>query len=579
MSKIPSWSYRSKAKPFSCENVTNHVVVVKWFQDLVADSDLLETIAKESEVPEGKKSRPKSKTLMKLIDVQFKPKNCRSDISCLRYVTEVYIETQQAKKTDPELYMLPVMIAWNTLLPKVYPEQGMRSSYEGAVSFIVSAIKKLISVEFQGKHRYVLQFGGGSEDPLVRKAFRDVSKDAAAKTLAYNLAHAIPVAEIKILKTLWACYNTPRASPNWQVHTHIFIQLMIYCRKSEVLNPRVSRFCIFEIPGYIHQLGSAKEKVSNDTEDSVEPELEVDEEEDEKAAMVEVDDCGDAITPEWLERRQIYKPILPATKIIGDWDNTGEQFTVQDVLDKIRDLRASLDLAGKSDKTRATLLGSRLERRIRHFFPEANLYAKKYRISKKDKDGSGLNSHFLRKVGLNYAYYLLKSGISERFSAFAAKFGGWDLASGLSTSNSYNDVVIVPLPNTLEKLDEFKLAQQEVIASTLKECEDALLQLAAKKEELAQLDLEGATLGAQIVHQRGLKRSFIDITGDNEVQVRIPFHSRRRDGSAVERARESMRLLIAAGTVPTQMLLRDLGFGGESAKAAFLAGPSAAPGE
>jgi hypothetical protein len=117
-----------------------------------------------------------------------------------------------------------------------------------------------------------------------------------------------------------------------------------------------------------------------------------------------------------------------------------------------------------------------------------------------------------------------------------------------------------------------------VIAAALKECEDALLQLAAKKEELAQVDLEGASLSRRIVHQRGLKRTFIDITGDNEVQVRIPFHKRRRDGSAVERARESVRLLIATGTVPSQMLLRDLGFGGEAAKAAMLAGPSAPPG-
>jgi hypothetical protein len=64
----------------------------------------------------------------------------------------------------------------------------------------------------------------------------------------------------------------------------------------------------------------------------------------------------------------------------------------------------------------------------------------------------------------------------------------------------------------------------------------------------------------------------------SDTEVRVPFHKRRRDGSAVERAREGMRLLIAAGVPPTQMLLRDLGYGGDSAKRAIAAGPTAAPG-
>jgi hypothetical protein len=93
-------------------------------------------------------------------------------------------------------------------------------------------------------------------------------------------------------------------------------------------------------------------------------------------------------------------------------------------------------------------------------------------------------------------------------------------------------------------------------------------------------DLEEADVRARIRHRRGIKRTFINLKNeDDEVQIRIPFHKRRRDNSTVDRGRETLRLLKLAGVQPlNSALLRDLGYGGQASKLVIAAGPSPAPG-
>jgi hypothetical protein len=111
----------------------------------------------------------------------------------------------------------------------------------------------------------------------------------------------------------------------------------------------------------------------------------------------------------------------------------------------------------------------------------------------------------------------------------------------------------------------------------VKQCQDTVAQLGCAGDDGS--DLEEPSVPERIRHRRRLKRTFIDLTNaHDDIEVRVPVHKRRRDGSAVERAREGMRLLIAAGVHSTQTLLRDLGYGGDSAKRAIAAGPAHAPG-
>jgi hypothetical protein len=86
-------------------------------------------------------------------------------------------------------------------------------------------------------------------------------------------------------------------------------------------------------------------------------------------------------------------------------------------------------------------------------------------------------------------------------------------------------------------------------------------------------DLDDAEFWARVRHRRGQKRTFIDITNSEEVQVRIAFHKRRRDGSGPVRAREALRLLTVAGEEASDANLRALGFGGKAAATAMAAGP------
>jgi hypothetical protein len=157
---------------------------------------------------------------------------------------------------------------------------------------------------------------------------------------------------------------------------------------------------------------------------------------------------------------------------------------------------------------------------------------------------------------------------ASTFAEWASRYLGWKLSSGLQTSISYSDLEIILLPPKLEDIDETKAQVQALVAALFAPAVNDDSNLA-----------DGADLSARIRHRRKLKRNFIDIASpDESTEVRLPFHKRRRDGSAVDRAREAMRLLIAAGVPPTQMLLRDLGYGGDSAKRAMAAGPTAAPG-
>jgi hypothetical protein len=159
---------------------------------------------------------------------------------------------------------------------------------------------------------------------------------------------------------------------------------------------------------------------------------------------------------------------------------------------------------------------------------------------------------------------------TDTFGTWTTRYMGWNKTSAMATSHSYSDVYIVRLPAKLPQMQEAAVQIQALV-------QEARTSLGLDDPDEGS-DLEEADVRARIRHRRGLKRTFINLTSpDDGAEVRVPFHKRRRDHSAVTRGQETLRLLTVAGVQPLNAaLLRSLGYGGPAAKMIIAAGPSGA---
>jgi hypothetical protein len=504
--------------------------------------NLRKTLREESTPVPGKR-RKASQTFLAEMHSQFPSMaGCKTDISCIKQLFEAFVN--QLDLNEPRL--IKGMKAINKILPLMYPTDSQLGTYRTTVYQLTPLVKKKYGASnFNKNFKNFLQPAGGSESATDAYAFKVQAEEKAAEALSYRQRHKIPVTEAAIITAVRKWGESDDLA-----ELFLFAQIMTGSRKSEIMLPSVSLFEHEQslIYGYLVMWGTAKEKGN-------EPELAAVDPDDGDVEDVKVDDSG--APPGWALRRRVEKPIL---RIVKNPD-TLELYTVAEVLRAIRlvregwEVQAKLDAGGTNAEV-AALHDDELAKGVRSSFKDAAAYAVVFRTNQ-------ISTHFLRKVYANYGYKTLGDVAASTFAGWASQYLGWKLSSGLGTSISYSDLEIILLPPKLADMDEAKAQIQALVAAFVPQ-PDA--------------DMEDADLKTRILYQRGLKRSFIDVTGDNEVQARVPFNTRRRDGSAVERARESMRLLIATGVMPTQMLLRKLGYGGVSAGAAMKAGPSAAPG-
>jgi hypothetical protein len=251
----------------SYEEVTNFQVnaismekkaVIKFFKSLSTSRTAKwvkhrEDIKKTSTPPASGNGRgPGGTSLKALLHKTFGQTGCRTGSACLRYIFEWYIRNTDFGG-DNEKYVLPVMTAINLILPLLYPAESQLGSYAHQVSLYSSIILKALGEVFHSTHSRVLQFAGGSNKQADRVAFKSKAQDKAAMQRAHNLTHLIPVTELEILKCFWTCLVSPDP-----VDWHILSQLVTFSRKSEILNPAVSRYCDYAKTGYVHQIGTAK---------------------------------------------------------------------------------------------------------------------------------------------------------------------------------------------------------------------------------------------------------------------------------------------------------------------------------
>jgi hypothetical protein len=512
--------------------------VAKW-------RELRKTLREES-TPEPGKRRKASQSFLAAMHVQFPSmQGCKTDISCLKQLFEAFVNMLDLN----EKRLLKGMKAVNKIAPLMYVTDSQLGAYSTFIYTLTPIVKKKYGAQkFNKQFKNFLQPAGGSESATDAYQYKVAAEEKAAEALSFRQRHKIPVTEAAIVTAIrrWG-------ESDDLVELFLFAQIMTGSRKSEVMLPSVSKFDHEKslIYGYLVMWGTAKERGSD-------PEMEDEQEEEE----VKVDENANGAPPGWSLRRRVEKPILRIVKNPG----TLELYTVADVLTAIRRVRtgwevqAKLDEGGTNSEV-ASLHDDPLAQAIRSSFKDAAAYAAVHRTNQ-------ISTHFLRKVYANYGYKTLGDVAASTFAGWASLYLGWKLSSGLGTSISYSDLEISLLPPKLEDMDEAKAQIQALV--------EALIPQPAVANE--DKDMEEGDARARIRHRRKLKRTFIDLTNAvDDVEVRVPFHKRRRDGSAVGRAQEALRLLTVAGVPANRATLVDLGYGGVTATVAVAAGPSAAP--
>jgi hypothetical protein len=506
------------------------------------------TLREESTPAEGER-RKASQAFLEEMHRQFPSMtDCRTDISCLKQLFQAFVN--MLPLDEPRL--IKGMKAVNKILPLMYVTESQLGAYRTFVYQLTPLVKTRYGSATFAKYKNLLQPAGGSESAAEAYQYKVAAEEKAAEALSFRQRHKIPVTEAAIITAVRRWGESDDLA-----ELFLFAQIMTGSRKSEIMLPSVSKFEheVSLIYGYLVMWGTAKEK-------GVEPELAavaLDEDEED----IKIDDNG--APPGWSLRRRVEKPIL---RIVKNPD-TLELYTVADVLRAIRLVRAGWGVqekldAGGTNAEVAALHDDELARGIRSSFKDAAAYAAVYRTNR-------ISTHFLRKVYAGYGYRTLGDVASSTFAGWASLYLGWKLSSGLATSVSYSDLEIILLPPKLEDMDEAKAQIQALVG--------ALVPLAGGANGDSDLEDE-PDVRVRIRHRRRLKRTFIDLTNaEDDSEVRLPFHKRRRDGSAVSRAQEALRLLAVAGAPTDNSMLRELGYGGAAAKAAVLAGPSAAPGE
>jgi hypothetical protein len=474
-------------------------------------------------------------------------KGCLTDISCIRYLFQAALEEfPDESDTDDVTDMMGHI---NKLLFWQYPTESQLDAYHVQVQAYRKIVRKIYGEAFMLEHKHKLQFAGGSESRSDAMQYKLARAERQSKALSKRVTHKIPATESRILKAIFTC-----AMLLTTVDAFCFAMIMMGSRKSEIINPDVANFDYEDSDreGYIVQWGTAKERGYKPDSALVSG----DESEGDSDVKPPSDYKG---PPGFYLRRRVEKPILQvsnAKKI--DIDDPANVFSVKDVrtaIHKVRDdweVRQMLD-EGYTPEAIAKAHDKEISKRIRELFPESSAYAEAHRTNR-------LSSHFLRKLYANYGYLTLGDTDESTFAGWASQYLGWKPSSGLQTSISYSDVEIVMMPPELKPLGDGEKAVQALV----QECKADL------GCEEAGSDLEDADVWARVRHRRKNKRSFIDLTNaDTEVQVRVPFHKRRKQTHSQFLARgvETVRLLGVAGVDSvTKQNLRALGFGADSAR-------------
>jgi hypothetical protein len=512
--------------------------VVRWFKDLVEDDDVMQTISRESVPAVGKKRKSGSQTLKDRLEdpgTGFGPfKHCKTDQACLRYLLETYLRYHKSKGHDEKKFGVPVMQAINQLLAAMHPLPSQRGGYQTQVALFVEIVRNEMGAKFQKTHQTALQFGGGSESHEARASHLKMNSKKAAAQRLNNNQHLIPIHQRNATLAIWKWWHSTKPM-QWA----LALEELTYARENELLNPRVSQFSKSYKEGYIYQDGVSKQKKRYDGD-------------------------GELVVP---EVRQFHKPIVRIPKR----DNPDETYTVDDILAKIEQLREAIGVkekiaAGWSNVRISRIFQSKdLSAEVQLMFPEAAAYSKAHGRE------NGISTHFLRKGGMRMAYE--DHGLpNESFHAFIARYGGWDVISGLSTSLSYSDTVYVPLLEDLKKLKKVEYERVDILRKAEKEAVE--LKERCVDATIAETDIiSGVNNWRAVVRDgRAKKRKFITLTNGPDKKQKI-MYSKSAGVTPVQKRKNVRRIAEQLGLLNiypvTGGMIKMFGFGPTTIKEAL----------
>lgn len=191
----------------------------------------------------------------------------------------------------------------------------------------------------------------------------------------------------------------------------------------------------------------------------------------------------------YISDRKVTKRILPIPKGDGT-DSTLGNYTARDVVEQINILRKHEKFSEIAEEKQiprkkwgekiSNPFHKKVIRLLRKEWPEVN----KQLIRK--RDGHEIGVHILRKIYLNYSYYLYGKGTDRTY--FISDVGGWQGSSALATATNYTDYRIVGIPKPKGQVD--------------KSDQDRLMILSALKYDDIMSTLDRLTKSTKSTHRR-----------------------------------------------------------------------------
>lgn len=442
---------------------------------------------------------------------------CKTDTKCLLGLFDSWIQTFKTKVTGipPNsasqqekitAYMqnvdLPdelvkkitdVLDDLNTFLPVLYASQPTNNSYKGMVKDHNNAIKNHLYNGFQhwkkGKLGKRLTFhlfpAGGTSNP---KEVRDVlisQADEDRKRLSRRLANLVYVDEPVIIQNamewgqvIFDQKMRPVVDEEVDDLRAAWLQLMTGCRSIELYYEEISKFIAY---------ADITDTDAADIKAVLQRKIGVD------YAVYGIRQIGvakDRHNPEGDDNgRPVDKPVLRIQRSA----EVGDYYTAEDVLAQLYQLRANTNLSAKVDQImkdskkdrakkgrkgvtvmvkdikslRSGMVGHLSKKVYKVVRSGFKLFTEDYsRLREGHPLGPG--THVLRKIYLNYSYYLYGQGKYDR-TYFVSLLGGWKPQSGMSTSHSYTDIRVRPRPPASDAESErYVQRENDVIVRSMK---------------------------------------------------------------------------------------------------------------
>jgi hypothetical protein len=372
----------------------------------------------------------------------------------------------------------------NVLLPRICKDLSL-GTYKTLVSQYRGVLRRQIKDDnrYYNKLRQHLLFANGSTDPKIAKQMYYKLNDINAQNLQNKTKSVLQIEEKLIIDNVWK-YSAYREMET--LAAYHFAQHLIGGRFEEISNPDMVRYEVIpDKPDYVLQVGANK-----------------------KRSYIEGID----------ETVRIVRPILPVSKVVGDYSNK-QHYTGVDAVEAVNFYREQSQSRRNEGATRLTTNYDRIRREIRKDY--APVYVQL--DSMKLRENSRVSvTHLPRKLWGVYNYKKRTDGVSQTLTSYLRDVNGWVLGGALAIAEHYTDMNIVMMTP-----------------------EDVLFHSYEVKNN--EMESKFSNPRALIRHARRTKRKYVELlSSDKKSTIKVPLAQRGKRLSNEERVKlvkETLTLL------------------------------------